>query len=141
MPVLDAVSVSSLSTVLIAARRPVLRAGLASLVGDAFCPRQADSLDAAHDALRRHPADVVLLALPDPAEALRRLTDSFPDIPCLVVTSRALRTVGMEALTLGAAGVLRRRRAPEELPAALQTVASGGRYISPRLLRILADSL
>jgi len=64
-----------------------------------------------------------------------------PHLPLIVVSAQAERDYAIRALKLGAAGYVTKQSAPDVLVAAVRRVLSGGRYVSPALAELLANSL
>ena len=80
-----------------------------------------------------HPVDLVLLDLKLPTcngiEALERFRKAFPQLPVLVVSIIEDRDCIKACLAAGARGYIPKTAALRGLPDAMQTVASGGRYV------------
>jgi two-component system, NarL family, invasion response regulator UvrY len=74
-------------------------------------------------------------------EALSQLKQRRPQLPVLVLSGHPEGDFAFRALKAGAAGYLNKEIAPEELTGAIRRVASGKRYVSPKLAEMLADSL
>ena len=87
--------------------------------------------------------DIVLvdLNLPDSdgLEVVAQLHRAAPSLRLLVLSLNAETAYARRALQMGAAGYLAKDRAANELIAALDRVAAGGRYISMDLAEQLAD--
>ena len=84
---------------------------------------------------------LVDLNLPDSAglEAVVQLHRLAPGTRLLVLSLNAEAAYARRALQMGAAGYLAKDRAANELHAALERIAAGGRYISMDLAEQLAD--
>lgn len=100
------------------------------------------------DALRelgQKPYDIVLLdmALPDMEgiDLLRRIKESAPDLPVLVLSFFPEEQYAVRVLKDGAAGYLTKESVPKDLIRAIRKTAEGGKYISAALAESLADSL
>ncbi|MBL0743169.1 response regulator [Chryseolinea lacunae] len=74
-------------------------------------------------------------------EALQKLKKSFPDIRCIILTMHEEREYIMNALKAGAEGYLLKNIEWPDLEKAIVTVFNGGKYFSPVVANILADSV
>ncbi len=87
------------------------------------------------------PAEVAILDLAMPGvpglELLEDLRRRKPSLPILVLSMYPAEQYAVRAIRAGASGYINKASPPSELIAALRTVASGRRYISPEV----ADSL
>lgn len=137
-----------MTRVLIADDDHLMRAGLAELLsydpeieiaGQASTGRQA--VDQTH-ALR---PDVVLMdvRMPDMdgIAATRELSRTTPDTKVLVLTTFEEEDYIFGALRAGASGFLLKRTRPEELIAAVHTVAAGDALLSPSVTRLVIDRM
>ncbi len=137
-----------MTTVLIADDDDLMRAGLTELltadpsitvVGHAATGREAI------DAVRRLRPDVVLMDVRMPdldgIEATRRLTLDSPDTRILILTTFEQDDYVFDALRAGASGFLLKRTRPEDLIAAVHTVATGDALLSPSVARTVIDRL
>lgn len=124
----------------------LMRAGLAELlavdatievVGEASDGRQAVDL-----ATTLVP-DVVLMDVRMPVldgiEATRELATAAPYVKVLVLTTFEQDDYVLGALRAGASGFLLKRTRPEELVAAVHTIASGESLLSPSVTRLVID--
>lgn len=125
-----------------------MRAGLVELLtadpeieiaGEAVTGRQAVEL-----ACRVCP-DVVLMDVRMPdldgIEATRELTRAAPDIRVLILTTFEQDDYIFGALRAGASGFLLKRARPEELIAAVHTIAGGDSLLSPSITRRVIDRM
>jgi len=132
-------------SVLIADDQALVRAGLRSIletqpditvVGEAV-----DGLDAVNLAARRGP-DVVLMDVKMPRldglEATRRILDAG-DAAVLVLTTFDLDEYVYAALRAGASGFLLKDAPPEQLIAAVHTLAAGEALIAPAITKRLIE--
>jgi DNA-binding NarL/FixJ family response regulator len=137
-----------MTRVLIADDDDLMRAGLAELlsgepdievVGEA-----ATGLQAVERARRLRP-DVVLMDVRMPdldgIEATGELTRVAPDTKVLMLTTFEQDDYVFGALRAGASGFLLKRTRPEELIAAVQTVAAGDSLLSPSVTRRVIDRM
>lgn len=89
--------------------------------------------------------DVVIMdvSMPGPGffDTLKRTRDRFPDARVLVLSMHPEEQYAIRALRDGASGYLHKDVDPDTLCEAVRRVASGGRYITPRLGEILVQSL
>ncbi len=81
--------------------------------------------------------DVVVLDLSLPkvsgSEVLRRLKETRPALPVVILSMYPEDQHGLHLLREGASAYLSKDRAPEELIAAIRKVARGGRYVTDTL--------
>ena len=137
-----------MTRVLIADDDGLMRAGLVELlsadpsveiVGDATTGREAV------DRARRLAPDVVLMDVRMPdldgIEATRELTRADPDIKVLILTTFEQDDYVFGALRAGASGFLLKRARPEELIAAVHTIAAGDSLLSPSVTRRVIDRM
>jgi DNA-binding NarL/FixJ family response regulator len=135
-----------MTRVLIADDDDLMRAGLAELlavdatievVGEASDGRQAV------DVATRLAPDVVLMDVRMPVldgiEATRQLATAAPDVKVLVLTTFEQDDYVFGALRAGASGFLLKRTRPEELIAAVHTIAAGESLLSPSVTRLVID--
>jgi DNA-binding NarL/FixJ family response regulator len=89
--------------------------------------------------------DVTLVDLHMPGigglEALEKLHSSFPEIKFVVLTMHEEREYVQKALKAGADGYLLKNIEREELENAIHAVHKGGKYFSPAITAVLADSV
>jgi DNA-binding NarL/FixJ family response regulator len=134
--------------VLIADDDDLMRAGLAELltadpaieiVGQASTGRQAI------ERARRLTPDVVLMDVRMPdldgIAATRELSRTAPSTRVLIVTTFEQDDYIFGALRAGASGFLLKRTRPEELIAAVHTIAAGDSLLSPSVTRRVIDRM
>jgi DNA-binding NarL/FixJ family response regulator len=120
--------------------RAVLRSdpGL-EVVGEAATGRSAVT------AARRHRPDVVLMDVRMPdldgIAATREVLAASPAIRVVILTTFEQDDYIFGALSAGASGFLLKRTSPEELLAAIHTVAVGDSLLSPSVTRIVVDRM
>ena len=132
--------------VLIVDDHAIMRNGLASLlrtrkeieaVGDA-----GDGASGIRKALKCKPDVVIMdLMMPDMdgTEATRQLLQRQPEAKVLIFTTFGTADGIGHALAAGASGAILKNVELPELVAAIKTVVSGGRALSPEIEQILAD--
>lgn len=95
--------------------------------------------------LREHAVDVVVLDIGLPGrsgiEIVQSLVEEHPTVKVLMLSIYPEDQYGLRALKSGAAGYLNKSSAPEELVRAVETVASGRKYVSGALAQALVDNL
>lgn len=126
----------------------LMRAGLVELLsGDPSIEiaGQATSGREAVDRARRSSPDVVLMDVRMPdldgIEATRELTRAAPDAKVLIVTTFEQDDYVFGALRAGASGFLVKRTRPEDLIAAVHTIAAGDSLLSPSITRRVIDRM
>jgi DNA-binding NarL/FixJ family response regulator len=132
--------------VLIAEDDDLMRAGLVELlagdpsieiVGEAPTGREAVART------RRLDPDVVLMDVRMPdldgIEATRKLTQIAPRTSVLILTTFEQDEYVFGALRAGASGFLLKRTRPEDLIAAVHTIAAGESLLSPSVTRLVID--
>jgi two-component system, NarL family, invasion response regulator UvrY len=134
--------------ILIADDHSILRQGLKQILADEF-PRatfgEAANAVEALALLHKRAWGVLILDINMPGrngfEVLEEVRKHFPLVPVLVLSSTPEDQLGLRAIRGGAAGYLNKQTAPEQLVEAVQTVMSGGRFVSPALLQKLTTEL
>ncbi|MBI1904918.1 MAG: response regulator transcription factor [Rhodocyclales bacterium] len=93
--------------------------------------------------VRRKVCDILMLdiSLPDlnGLEVLKRIKRERPELPVLIFSMFAEDELAISALNGGAAGYLCKDSPPDQILAALRTVATGSRYVSPGLAEKLLE--
>jgi DNA-binding NarL/FixJ family response regulator len=125
--------------VLVVDDHPVLRSGLAQLLGQAegieLVGLAADG-GAGVELARDEQPDVVLMDLEMPGldgiEATRRIRDSLPETQVVVLTSFSDRERILDALDAGAAGYLLKDAEPDELLRSIRVAAAGQAPLAPQ---------
>jgi DNA-binding NarL/FixJ family response regulator len=137
-----------MTRVLIADDDDLMRAGLVELlsgeseievVGEASTGREAV------ERARRLGPDVVLMDVRMPdldgIEATGELARAAPDTKVLILTTFEQDDYVFGALRAGASGFLLKRTRPEELIAAVHTIARGDSLLSPSVTRLVIDRM
>ncbi len=134
-------------TVLLVDDHPMVRAGLATLIGsteDIIVAGEASAGDQAVTMTGELEPDVVLMDLSMPGldgvEATRRLLQLRPDTRVVVLTSFHDQERVTEALQAGAIGYLLKDSDPRNLLAAIRSAAIGDAPLDPRVARVLLPS-
>lgn len=137
-----------MTRVLIADDDHLMRAGLIELLtadpGIEITGQAATGREAVERAGRLTP-DVVLMDVRMPdldgIAATRHLSRTAPDVKILILTTFEQDDYIFGALRAGASGFLLKRARPEELIAAVHTVAAGDSLLSPSVTRRVIDRL
>jgi DNA-binding NarL/FixJ family response regulator len=99
----------------------------------------------ASDAVGRLSPDVVLMDVRMPEvdgiTATREVLDAFPEVRVLIVTTFEQDDYVFGALAAGASGFLLKRTSPEQLIAAIKTVAEGDALLSPSVTRRVIERM
>ncbi|HEX4432474.1 MAG TPA: response regulator transcription factor [Frankiaceae bacterium] len=82
----------------------------------------------------------VRMPVMDGVEATAQITVQHPDVRVLILTTFDLDEYAFAALRAGASGFLLKNVPPEELVAAIRTVASGDAVVAPRVTRRLLET-
>ena len=92
-----------------------------------------------------NPCDVIVLdiSMPGPglSETLTRLQSQYPEAGVLVLSMHPEEHYALRALREGAKGYMHKDVNPEELVGAVHRIASGGRYVTPKLGELLVQGL
>jgi DNA-binding NarL/FixJ family response regulator len=137
-----------MTRVLIVDDHPVFREGLVGLLSTLPDVRVVGSAGSAEEALtqlQEHGPEVVLMDINLPGasgvDATRHILDIAPATTVLMVTMVDDEDSVIAALAAGARGYVLKEATPEELAAALRTVAAGGAVFGPRIAsRLLAGT-
>lgn len=133
--------------VLIADDHAVVRTGLATILNTEtdieVVGLAKNGIEAVETALAAKP-DVVIMDIRMPvidgAEATRELREKLPDTKVLVLTSFGEADGVALALKSGAAGAITKTAEDAELVTVIRNIASGGKYISLDIEKLLAES-
>ncbi len=135
-----------MSTVLVVDDQPLIRTGfrlVLNAVDDMQVVGEADDGAQAVEEARRHRPDVVLMdvrmPVMDGVEATRRIVAERIPTRVLILTTFDLDDYAFAALHAGASGFLLKDVPPDELVAAIRSVAAGDAVISPRITRELLN--
>lgn len=133
--------------ILLADDHPLIRAGFKSLLGmnDRFeiVGEAENGKELMELAEQTHP-DIILTDIAMPVingmEALEILTKKYPAVGFIILTMHEEPEYILNTLKLGASGYLLKNIDRYELERAILTVHSGGKYFSPVVTNILAES-
>jgi DNA-binding NarL/FixJ family response regulator len=126
----------------------LMRAGLRSVLSSdetiEVAGEAADGREAV-DRVRELNPDVVLMDIRMPdvdgLSATREVLEAEPDVKVVVLTTFEDDDYIFDALSAGASGFLLKRTKPEELIAAIHTVADGDSLLSPSVTRRVIDRM
>ena len=128
--------------VLVADDQSMVRAGFRMLLGGEegieVVAEAANGLEAIDKAARHEPTVVLMdIRMPelDGLEATRRILAADPEARVLILTTFDLDGYVYEALRAGASGFVLKDDPPEQLIAAVRTVAAGDALLSPAVTR------
>ena len=137
-----------MTRVLVADDDHLMRAGLVELLtadADIEIAGQASTGREAVEQARRLEPDVVLMDVRMPdldgIAATRELTRTAPDTRVLILTTFEEDDYVFGALRAGASGFLLKRTRPEDLIAAVHTIANGDSLLSPSVTRRVIDRM
>jgi DNA-binding NarL/FixJ family response regulator len=93
--------------------------------------------------LKRSTPDMVILDVSMPKlrgiEAAQAIRKQFPEVAILILSMHKSREYLQKALAAGARGYVVKEDSGNELIHAIQTIRSGGSYLSPMMMKELAD--
>ncbi|NLE95908.1 MAG: response regulator transcription factor [Dehalococcoidia bacterium] len=134
--------------VLIADDHAVVRQGIRQILSDApeleVVAEASNGLDVL-EVVSGMGVDVVILDLSMPGlsglETMKRLRQDYPSVRILVLSMHPEEQYAVRVMKWGASGYLTKDSAPEELVAAVRSVASGHKYVTSTLAERLAEEL
>ena len=133
--------------VLIADDHAVVRTGLATILNTEadieVVGLAKNGIEAVETALAEKPDVVIMdirMPVMDGAEATRELREKLPATKVLILTSFGEADGVALALKSGAAGAITKTAEDAELVTVIRNIASGGKYISPEIEKLLAES-
>lgn len=123
---------------------PVVRRGVTTIVRTRRKNFEVEEAGTGRDGLRlarTRPFDVVVLdiSLPDSSgfELLQTLRAERPEVPVLMLSIHEEEQYALRALRSGAAGYVHKACDPDVLLTAIETVADGSRFVTPKLAQKL----
>jgi DNA-binding NarL/FixJ family response regulator len=135
------------TSVLVADDHTLVRAGIRSLVESIDGVQVIAESGDGHETLElidRHQPDVALLDIGMPGlnglEVTRRIHEAGCRTKVIILSMHADPTFVIQALRAGAAGYLIKGASVEELPLALQAVARGETYLTPKVSRSVVEA-
>jgi DNA-binding NarL/FixJ family response regulator len=94
--------------------------------------------------LKKHQPDVVLMDIGMPRmnglDTTKLITQNYSDTRVLILSMHANEEYALRALRAGASGYLLKESRKQELLHAIETVAAGGTYLSPKVSRHVIDN-
>jgi two-component system, NarL family, invasion response regulator UvrY len=134
---LSASGKDSVIRILIADSHAVVREGLKQILAEIPSVTVAGEAGSGQEVLQKIRTgrwDVIVMdiSLPDKngLEVLKQIKTEFPRLPVLVLSAHTEEQYAVRVLKAGASGYLTKESAPDQLIAAVQKVAHGGRYVS-----------
>jgi two-component system invasion response regulator UvrY len=134
--------------ILVADDHTIVRRGVLQILAEApdmVVAGEASSGREVLQAVQGQHYDVLLLDIAMPGgsglEALAELATLKPELRVLILSMYPEKQYAIRALKAGAAGYLTKESAPDELIAAIRSVASGRKYITQSLAEELASEL
>jgi DNA-binding NarL/FixJ family response regulator len=128
--------------ILVADDQPMVRAGFRMLLADEedidVVAEASSGLEAVQEAARAHPTVILMdIRMPrlDGLEATRRILAADEAARILILTTFDLDQYIYEALRAGASGFVLKDDPPEQLIAAIRTVAAGDALLSPAITK------
>lgn len=134
--------------ILIADDHGMIRQGLRSVVAERrqweICGEAANGRQAVALARDLRP-DVVVLDLMMPEmnglDATRRIREALPKTQVLILTMHDSEALAQEVLASGARGYLLKNDAPETLPQAIEALAAGRTFFTPKVADLVMETL
>jgi NarL family two-component system response regulator LiaR len=133
--------------VLIADDHAVVRSGLAAILDTEADIKVVglakNGAEAVETALAAKPDVIIMdirMPVMDGAEATRELREKLPETKVLILTSFGEADGVALALKSGAAGAITKTAEDAELVTVIRNIASGGKYISPEIEKLLTES-
>ena len=124
----------------------IIREGLRSLLEkqpDMEVLADTDEGRKAVELVREKMPDVVIMDVTmaglNGIEATRLITTEFPEVKIVALSIHSQRRFIADMLSAGAAGYILKECLFDELVQAIQTVAAGGRYLSPRIADVVVE--
>ena len=97
----------------------------------------------AFDLVRELLPDIIIMDITMPGlngiEATRRIVDEFPAVKVIALSIHSKRRYVADMLSAGAAGYVLKECLFDELVQAIKAIATGGRYLSPRIADVVVS--
>lgn len=94
--------------------------------------------------LKKHQPDIVLMDIGMPRmnglDATKLITQNYSETRVLILSMHANEEYALRALRAGAAGYILKEARKQELLHAIETVAAGGTYLTPKVSRHVIDN-
>jgi two-component system, NarL family, invasion response regulator UvrY len=133
--------------VVLADDHAIIRYGLKQIILEEYPDahvHEAQNSNEVFKIVRDEALDLIILDITMPSrdgiEVLKDLKKSKPKLPVLILSMHSEERFAVRALKSGAAGYLTKTSAPDELGQAIKKILKGGKYITPSLAELLADS-
>jgi len=124
----------------------LIREGLRSLLEkqpDVQVVGEAEDGRRAKELVAELSPDIVIMDVTMPRlggiEATRQITGEFPSVKVIALSIHSKRRFVADMLGAGAAGYILKECLFDELVQAIEAVAAGGRYLSPRITDVVVD--
>jgi DNA-binding NarL/FixJ family response regulator len=124
----------------------IIREGLRSLLEkhpETEVVADTDGGRKAVELVRELSPDVVIMDVTMPGlngiEATRQITDEFPAVKVIALSIHSQKRFVADMLSAGAAGYILKECLFDELVQAIQAVAAGARYLSPRIADVVVE--
>jgi DNA-binding NarL/FixJ family response regulator len=141
-------AIRSIIRILIADDHAIVRAGLKEFIASEKDMVVSGEASDGRDTLAlvsKGECDVVLLDLSMPGisgiDTLRQLKCIRPELPVLILSAYSEQQFAISLLRAGASGYINKESASEQLVAAIRTVISGRKYVSPSIAQVLVSDL
>lgn len=112
--------------------------------GETIC-HNANGANAAREKLKENTYDLIILDISMPGtsgmDLLPELRSLYPATPVLMLSMYPEEQFALQALRLGASGYMTKQEAAEELITALQSIFTGGCYVSSSFSRLLIEQV
>jgi len=134
--------------IIIADDHEIVRAGLRQLIAgepDIEVAGEASDGQELIERLRKNTYDVVLLDISMPGRSgldiLKQIRIEHPGLPVLILSTYPEEQYAIRTIKAGASGYLNKKTLSDELIGAIRKAHAGGRYITPSLAEIMAESM
>ncbi len=125
----------------------IMRSGLAKILkeeSDMEVINEANGHNQLMSGLKEQEPDIVLLDITMPGknglETLKEIRQNYPSIKVLMLSMHPEDRFSVRAIKAGASGYINKESATDELVNAIRKVYNGGKFITPTVAEILADT-